>query len=92
MMKYLDMVKINNSFWDTIDFKQFMIDEEHINVRDLMNCIEDYFDEGHPDLLPPEFQGCFFNFMGEDEFAHYLGKRYGYDVRSETVEKWYVFK
>ena len=91
-MTYSDMVKINNSFWDTIDFNKFIPDDRYIIIRDLMNSIEQYYDEEHPDLLPREFDGFFFNFMNEEDFAHYLKKRYGYKIKSETYEAWYICK
>lgn len=87
-MTYEEMIKISESFYDTIDFTKFIdSNSNRIDIRDLMNCLDEYYDLSHPQLLPKEFQGCFFNFINEDEFAEYLNKRYGYKIITEVIEK-----
>lgn len=90
-MTYEEMIKISEDFYNTIDFTEFIhISFRKINVRDLMNCLEEYYDISHPNLLPVEFEGCFFNFVNEDEFAEYLSKRYGYKIVTEVIEKYWL--
>lgn len=85
------MTNIVENFYDTIDFTKFINNDSYrINVRDLMNCLEEYYDLRHPELLPAEFQGYFFNFINEDEFAEYLKKRYGYKIATETIERYWL--
>lgn len=89
-MTYEEMIKISEDFYNTIDFTEFIhISSGKINVRDLMNCLEEYYDI-YPDLLPVEFEGSFFNFVSEDEFAEYLSKRYGYKIVTEVKEKYWL--
>ena len=90
-MTYEEGINISEDFYDTIDFTKFIDDGSHrIEVKDLMSCLEEYYDLSHPELLPVEFDGCFFNFINEDEFAEYLNKRYGYRIITETIEKYWL--
>lgn len=78
-------IKITKDFYDTIDFKKFMSADYQISTRDLMDCIEEYYDELHPELLPEELNGSFFNYMDEQDFALYLKERYGFGLIENTV-------
>lgn len=88
-MESLKLMELSYKFYDTIDFKQF-INEKEMLVRELMNKLEEYYDINHPELLPEELEGCFFNVICEDEFAEYLAKRYGFKTRYEVIEKYYI--
>lgn len=84
-------INIIENFYNTIDFTKFINNDSYkIDIRDLMSSLEEYYDLRHPELLPPEFQGCFFNFINEDEFAEYLKKRYGYKITTETIERYWL--
>lgn len=85
-------IKTSKEFYDTIDFTQFMSDDKQINVRDLMICIEEYYDLNHPDLIPEILNRCFFNFMPEEEFTDYLCERYGWKKHIEYIENCYVLR
>ena len=76
--------KISYEFYDTIDFKEFIYPEQCVDVRMLMDAIEDYYDHENPDLLPKELQGCFFDVISEGEFCEYLAKRYGWRSYAEV--------
>lgn len=91
-MKYEEMLKICYAFFDTIDFEQFTSNLDEISVEDLMDEIEDYYDIKHPELLPKEFDGYFFNFINAEEFAVYLKNRYDYRLRYEIIEHHYLYK
>lgn len=90
---YDEMMLTSKEFMDTIDFTKFLSDKYNcISVRDLMDCIEEYYDRSHPELLPSEFNGMFFNFINEGEFTDYLTDRYGFKGRVEIIEKYYIYK
>ena len=90
-MTYEEMMKISEDFYNTIDFTKFIhINFGKIDVKDLMNCLEEYYNISHPNLLPVEFKGFFFNFVNENEFAEYLSKRYDYKVETEVIEKYWL--
>lgn len=92
---YEEELEISYKFYDTIDFTKFIDDNEHTNkVKDIMCKLEDYYDFNHPESLPEEFEGCFFNFVDEYDFVLYLKKRYPdkYDVTSEVIENYYIHK
>lgn len=92
-LKYDEMMRISKEFYDTVDFMKFISEcYGEISVRDLMNCVEEYYDYHNENLIPEEFQGCFFNFMNEDEFSEYLKDRYGFQVRHEVIERYYISK
>ena len=89
-MKYDEMMKISNEFFDTIDFRKWLTPGRKTRVYDLMNCVEEWFNS-HPDLLPEVFQGFVFNFVDEYEFGQYLEKRYGWQTEEVVVETHYMF-
>lgn len=90
-MTYEEEINISEDFYNTIDFTKFINDGSYrIKIEVLMNLLEEYYDLRHPELLPVEFQGCFFNFINEDEFAEYLNKRYGYKIITETIERYWL--
>ena len=91
-MAYAEEDRISKEFYDTIDFTKFMSDAKRINIRDLINCIEEYYDINHPDLIPEELNRCFFNFTSDEEFADYLCERYGWKTQVEYVENCYVLR
>ena len=89
-MTYKEEMELTWKFFDTIDFEQFISDDKQISVDDLMDSLEEYYDKAHPDQLPPEFQGCLFNFVNDTEFTDYLHKRYGFPIVQEVVERYYL--
>ena len=91
-MRYDEMMKRAKEFFDTIDFTPFLPKDETVLLRDVMDAIEIYYDEQHPELLPEDFKRCFFNFTSEDEFAEYLHDRYGIKNREEVVEHIYIWR
>ena len=86
----MQMIDESYRFYDTIDLIEFIPSGVEIDLDDLINIIEDYFDNKHPELLPQKFQGCFFCFINREEFATYLEKRYGFHVKVELIEKYYL--
>ena len=93
-LSYNEMISISKQFYDTIDFTKFLDDTSKnlpklsvISMNKLMDVLKKYYEVDHPELLPPEFQGYFFNLMDLGEFAEYISKRYGYDITENiTIE------
>lgn len=92
MTYYENKMKITKDFYDTIDFKKFMSADYRISTRSLMDCIEEYYDESHPELLPEELNGSFFNYMDEQDFALYLKERYGFGLIENTVIEYVLLR
>lgn len=92
MTYYESKINIIKDFYDTIDFKKFMSADYRISTRDLMNCIEEYYDASHPELLPEELNGSFFNYMNEQDFALYLEERYGFGLIEKTVIDYVILR
>ncbi len=95
-MKYAEYKKgleLSYKFYDTIDFEPFFLNGKNIEMDafTLINRIELYYDKQHPELLPKEMHGYFFNFVGEEEFVNYLKERYGFFVHTEIIEKHYLY-
>lgn len=91
-MTYKEEIKLSEDFYNTIDFTKFIdCDSHRVNIKDLMNSLEEYYNN-HPKLLPIEFEGFLFNFISEYEFAEYLNKRYGYKIETVVVEEYYLIK
>lgn len=84
------MDKLTKEFYDTIDFKEMFLPEENgVDIEEIIANIEEYYDERNPDLLPPEFEGCFFNFYNREDFSDYLKKRYNIKIVEETTYRIY---
>ena len=92
-MDFGKMMKLSKEFYDTIDFTKFMSNNQtKIDLDLLIDCIDIYYSGSHPELLPKEFCGEFFNFMTSSEFAEYLCNRYNFDVLEKTYTKTYLVK
>lgn len=91
--EFKKMEEFSYDFYDTIDFEPFFLNGDNIemDVSTLMNRIELYYDEQHPELLPKEMHGFFFNYIGDEEFVDYLKERYGFSVHTEVIEKHYLY-
>lgn len=90
-MTYETMMKKSKDFYDTVDFMAFIYPDVHrIKVRDLMDHLKEYYDENHPEMIPPEFEGCFFCYTNETEFVDYLRRRYGWDIQEEVTVEYYI--
>lgn len=85
------MTKLSKDFYDTVDFEKFLChlfllyNKREIEIRELMDKLEYHFNGSN--ILPPEFQGEFFNFIDEYEFSEYLKERYGYKITTRIIEK-----
>ena len=90
-MRYKEMMDRSKEFYNTIDFTRFFSDYA-MDIDDLQDCIEEYYEIQHPELIPEDFKGCFFNFMDRYEFATYLKQRYNMSMRDEVIEKYYLYK
>lgn len=78
--------KLTKEFYDMIDFKEMFLPEENgVDIQEIIDDIEEYYDERNPDLLPPEFEGYFFNFWDKEEFLDYLKRRYNIKIVEETI-------
>ena len=85
------MQRKSKKFFDTIDFTKYIPEgESQVSVRTLMDILETFYDENHPNLLPEWLEGCFFNFINEYEFAEYLKERYGYLITEEVEPHYYI--
>lgn len=84
------MDKLTKDFYDTIDFEEMFLPRENgVDIEEIMSDIKDYYDERNPDLLPPEFEGYFFNFCDKGEFSDYLKKRYNIKIVEEITYRLY---
>ena len=90
-MRYKEMMDRSKEFYDTIDFTPFF-SKFAMDVESLQDDIGEYYEVEHPELIPEDFEGCFFNFMDRYEFALYLKKRYNMSMRDEVIEKYYLYK
>ena len=88
-MTYYEMIKVSYEFFDTIDFRQYIKPGERIELQDLIDSVDDYYDN-HPDQLPEMFQGFVFNFVSDYELGQYLEKRYGWKAHEEVIETHYI--
>ena len=97
------MVKKSEAFYDTINFESFLNKfclgnfnnrsvTTIIDVDELVDMVDDYFTTKHPELIPPEFHGEFFNYVTNYEFAEYLSKRYGFILREQEVIQTYLIR
>lgn len=90
-MKYKEMMDRSKEFYDTIDFTPFFSDCA-MDIDDLQNSIEDYYEIQHPELIPEDFEGYFFNYMDKYEFAVYLKQRYNMSMTDVIIEKYYLYQ
>ena len=89
--EWLELEKKAEEFYDTIDFKAFVGDDDQISVRELMDKCIAYYEDEHQELMPEFLQGCFFNVHNEEEFCDYLACRYGAkNVWKEEVVTCYI--
>lgn len=71
-------IVFNEKILDGLDLPE---PENHEDLIDYRDKIEDMFKDVE---LPPEMKGDLFEFMGLDDFAVYLQKRFGVRVVEET--------
>lgn len=64
-----DELRRQKELLDKINFIPFL--KEYDYVYELMDAMEGIYTD-----LPPEFQGCLFNFFSEADVADYLNERY----------------
>ena len=57
-----------------------------------MYIISDYYEHWESASIPKELQGYVFNCINAEEFAEYLKKRYNLHLRTETIEKFYLYE
>lgn len=88
-MKWQEDVQKSKTFYDTVDFEEFFPKDTDVEVKDIMDIIDDFY-YTQPWLLPDFFDGEFFNFINESEFADYLNNRYGWKTREEVTIKTYI--
>ena len=67
MLSFEEMLKRAKEFYDTIDFEPYLKKynncEYCIPINELWKDLVKYYDEEHPELLPEDFRGYFFNFV-----------------------------
>lgn len=80
MSRYEEEEEANIRYLDSLDLDRFV--EISDDVGTIMDAIREVFDDSPG--LPAKLQGCVFNCLGEEEFAYYLGKRYGKRVQEEV--------
>ena len=94
-VEYKRLETISYNFYDTIDFKKFFPKSEFVNeidIDELMYIISDYYEHWESASIPKELQGYVFNCINAEEFAEYLKKRYNLHLRTETIEKFYLYE
>jgi len=89
-MTYHEMMEICYKFFNTIDFEPFFPAGKTVEVGEMMEQIEEYYDDEHPELIPEEFQGYFFNFCDQYDFVQYLKKRYNAVENEEVISKYFI--
>jgi len=77
-MNWKEEIAFNEKILDGLDLPE---PENHENLIDYRDKIEDMFKDVE---LPPEMKGDLFEFMGLDDLAVYLQKRFGVRVVEET--------
>ena len=94
-VEYKRLETISYNFYDTIDFKKFFPKSEFVNeidIDELMYVISDYYEHWESASIPKELQGYVFNCINAEEFAEYLKKRYNLHLRTEVIEKFYLYE
>lgn len=91
-MTYTEMMQISKDFYDKIDFQHFLGTEQTIDVHALMKSLDRYYTDLHPELLPMEFEGEFFNFVTDYEFAEYLSDRYNFSIEEQMIINLYLLR
>ena len=77
-MNWKEEIAFNERILDGLDLPE---PENHEDLIDYRDKIEDMFKDVE---LPPEMKGDLFEFMGLDDLAVYLQKRFGVRVVEET--------
>ena len=77
-------------FYDTIDFMPYFTDKYSMDVDDIWDALEKYYDQEHPELLPEMCHGRFFNYVDRVDLMDYLAKRYNLGKSTEYIEKYYL--
>lgn len=77
-MNWKEEIAFNERILDELDLPE---PENHEDLIDYRDKIEDMFKDVE---LPPEMKGDLFEFMGMDDLAVYLQKRFGVRVVEET--------
>lgn len=77
-MNWKEEIAFNERILDGLDLPE---PENHEDLIDYRDKIEDMFKNVE---LPPEMKGVLFEFMGMDDLAVYLQKRFGVRVVEET--------
>lgn len=95
MLSFDEMLKRAKEFYDTIDFEPFFKKYKDIGheipVDDLWTDLEKYYDEEHPELLPEDFRGYFFNYVNEEEFIDYIKDRYNLISNEVVTTHYYLY-
>ena len=77
-MNWKEEIAFNERILDGLELPE---PENHEDLVDYRDKIEDMFKDVE---LPPEMKGDLFEFMGQDDLAVYLQKRFGVRVVEET--------
>lgn len=77
-MNWKEEIAFNERILDGLDLPE---PENHEDLIDYRDKIEEMFKDVE---LPPEMKGDLFEFMGTDDLAVYLQKRFGVRVVEET--------
>lgn len=79
--------QINKEFLDTIDFTPFLKETELLSV--LMTAVESFVFFNHKEM-PPELDGCVFNYYSEYDFKEYLKERYKNNIEFFPIEDYVI--
>lgn len=94
-MTFKEMLDRAKEFYDTIDFEPFLkkcvVSKHEIPVDDLCDELEKYYDEEHPELLPEDFRGYFFNYVNQEEFVDYIKDRYNLISNEVVTTHYYLY-
>lgn len=81
---FLSEEELNEKYLDTLDLSDYI--SKSNDVKTIIDLIEkDYNDS---DQLPPELEGCIFNFLCMEEVAYYLAGRYNLRVNEQVIYKY----
>lgn len=90
MKNFIKMIPETIKFLDTLDLTPFFPKDRCMDPDEIIDKIEQYYNEDHPELLPTKFEGRIFNYLTNYEIVEYLAKRY--NCRIQEVTKYYLIK
>lgn len=86
---YLKMEEITKNFLDTLNLDEYLALSEDVDTIKIL--IETDFDNNKSVSLPPELDGCIFNYYNTEDLANYLANRYNKRVHERIIYKYTLF-